>query len=84
MINIREIEWGRDKDAIVGIEREAFSPALASDEADLAKIFSRGLGLIAEKNGRGLGYLMAYDLERANYPGCREDSHRNMNDSVYA
>lgn len=81
-LKIKQIDWSRDKEWLLDIERSAFGN-IASDERDLLTQIERGFGFIAFNRSQPMGYIIAIPLEKAPYRGCAEDESVGRLDTAY-
>jgi hypothetical protein len=82
-LKVKQIEWSRDKEGLLSIERSAFGD-IASDERDLLRQIEKGFGFIAfDRAHNPLGYTIALPLEEAPYRGCTEDRSLGKLDTAY-
>lgn len=82
-LKIKQIDWKRDKESLLSIERSSFG-SIASDENDLSKQIDKGFGFIVfDGLQNALGYIIAIPLEKAPYKGCTEDMSRNRSYTAY-
>jgi len=88
-IVIKKIEFEKDRDKLLSIEKAAFQESMASDRYDLESQLRKGFGFLAfegsedYKSAVPLGYVIAVPLEKADYPGCNEDTEKGKRNTAY-
>lgn len=82
-IEVKQLNWAQDQQALLTIEQAAFEPDMRSDALDLEEQANNGFGFVVYNEGRPAAYAIAIPLEQADYEGCLTDPNRSLGNSAY-